>query len=46
MDKEILLMLVEAMVEHGDPVPVDMVFSLVSQGYDFSEIVKLIEEKV
>ena len=45
MDKDILVPLVEAIAENGDPVPIDLIFSLVSQGYDFSEIVKLIEDK-
>jgi hypothetical protein len=45
MDKDVLVPLIEAIIEHGDPVPIDMIFSLVREGYDFSEIVKLIEEK-
>lgn len=46
MTEDLLVLAVEAMIELGDPVPVDVVFKLMNAGIDYSEIVKLIEEKL
>ena len=44
MERELLVTFVKAVIANGDPVPLDMIFSLCCEGCDYSEIEKLIEE--
>ena len=44
MERDLLVTFVKAVIANGDPVPLDMIFSLCSEGCDYSEIEKLIEE--